>query len=158
PALSTACSSLRPPLSSGGGPTTRATGGNGMRQAARCLVAGLALALAGAALADEPAVRVAALKFGTASWELDTLRHHGLDREHGIRVEVTELASPQAGQVALQAGAVDVIVTDWLWVARQRAEGVALAAAPYSTAVGGLMVPAGSPIRGLEDLEGRKVG
>lgn len=56
------------------------------------------------------------LKFGTVSWELDTIKHHGLDAAEGIDLQVVELASNQATQVALQGGAVDMIVSDWLWV------------------------------------------
>ena len=81
-----------------------------------------ALSSTGAAPAPQP-VRVAVLKFGTVSWELDVLRHHRLDTAEGIALEVVELASGQAAKVALQAGAVDVIATDWLWVSRVRSAG-----------------------------------
>jgi NitT/TauT family transport system substrate-binding protein len=60
--------------------------------------------------------------------------------------------------VALQGGAVDMIVTDWLWVSRQRADGADFTFAPYSTSAGGVMVPAESDIRSLADLKGRKLG
>lgn len=111
-----------------------------------------------AAGAETPPVRVGVLKFGTVSWELDTIKHHGLDAAEGLDLRVVELASNQATQVALQGGAVDVIVSDWLWVSRQRAEGADFTFAPYSTAAGSVMVPADSPIRSLADLKGRRVG
>lgn len=104
------------------------------------------------------AIRVAVLKFGTASWELDTVRHHGLDRKHGIELQTLPLAGKQATMVALQAGEVDVALTDWLWVSRQRAAGKDFSFIPYSSAAGSLVVPEGSDIRSLTDLEGRRVG
>jgi NitT/TauT family transport system substrate-binding protein len=108
--------------------------------------------------ADRPMVRVGVLKFGTVSWELDTIKTRKLDEAEGIDLQVVDLASNQATQVALQGGGVDMIVTDWLWVSRQRTEGADYTFAPYSTAAGSIMVPAGSDIRSLGDLKGRKIG
>lgn len=102
-------------------------------------------------------VRVGVLKFGTVNWELSTIRRHGLDERHGFKLEVLELASDQATKVALHAGEIDMIVSDWLWVSRQRSEGKGYTFVPFSSAVGSLMVPADSPIRSLADLKGRKI-
>jgi NitT/TauT family transport system substrate-binding protein len=49
-------------------------------------------------------------------------------------------------------------VSDWIWVARQRAEGQDLAIIPYSKAGGGVMVPADSPAQSLADLKGEQIG
>ena len=38
-----------------------------------------------------PVVRIGVLKFGTVNWELDVIRRHGLDRQHGFALEPTEL-------------------------------------------------------------------
>lgn len=103
-------------------------------------------------------VRIGVLKFGTVSWMLDVLRRHGFDRAASVEVEVVELASNQATQVALQAGRVDTIVGDLLWVARQRASGADWAFVPYSAALGAVEVGANSPIRALEDLPGKRLG
>jgi NitT/TauT family transport system substrate-binding protein len=108
--------------------------------------------------ADKPVIRVGVLKFGTVNWELDVIRHHKLDAAEGVEVEIVELAGNPATQVALQGGAVDMIVTDWLWVSRQRTQGADYTFIPYSTAVGKVMVPVGSPIASLGDLKGRKLG
>lgn len=112
---------------------------------------------AGSAAAAE-VVRVGVLKFGTVSWELDTIKRHKLDEKHGITVDVQEFAGEDATNVALMAGAVDVIVSDWLWVSRQRATGIDLTFVPYSTAVGAIMVPPDSPIKTLGDLTDKKIG
>ncbi|WP_244487642.1 MULTISPECIES: ABC transporter substrate-binding protein [unclassified Aureimonas] len=119
----------------------------------------VALTLAGAqgALAQET-VRVGVLKFGTVNWELDAMKRNGLDAKHGISVEVQPYAGEDATAVALQGGAVDMIVSDWLWVSRMRAEGVPYVFAPYSTSVGSIMVPKDSPIRALSDLKDKRLG
>lgn len=118
-----------------------------------------ALVLAAApALAEMPVLTLASQAGGTVAWELDTIRHHGLDTAHGFRLEVQEVAGKAAGQIAFQGGEVDVIVDDWIWVARQRAAGQDIAFVPYSRAVGGVMVPADSPAQTLADLAGQKIG
>jgi NitT/TauT family transport system substrate-binding protein len=118
---------------------------------------GLGVATARAAEQHAP-VRVSVLKFGTVSWELDVMRHHGLAAREGVDVRVTELASPGAGTVALQGGSADLIVTDWIWVSRQRAQGRLYAFVPYSLTVGSLMVRPDAGIRTLGDLRGKRVG
>jgi len=102
-------------------------------------------------------VRVGVLKFGTVNWELSTIQRHELDKKNGFTLDVLELAGDQATKVALQAGEVDVIVSDWLWVSRQRAEGKGYTFVPFSSSVGSLMVAADSPIRSLQDLKGKKI-
>jgi NitT/TauT family transport system substrate-binding protein len=103
-------------------------------------------------------VRVAVLKFGTASWALDVIERRGLDEREGFDLKLLEFASPQATLVALQGGAADIAISDWIWVARQRDEGRPFTFAPYSTAIGALVVPAGSPIASLADLKGKRLG
>jgi len=103
-------------------------------------------------------VRLAVLKFGTVSWVLDVIKHHGLDRDLGFELIVTPYAGTQATKVALQAGAADIIVSDWLWVSRRRRSGADFVFHPYSTAVGAIMVPATSTIRSLVDLKGKAIG
>lgn len=107
---------------------------------------------------DMPSLRVAVLEFGTVNWEMDTIQHHGLDEENGLSIDVKGLAGSAATQVAFQGGEADALVTDWLWVARQRAEGKDYVFVPYSKAVGGIMVPEGSDAETLADLAGEKIG
>ncbi|RWI24114.1 ABC transporter substrate-binding protein [Mesorhizobium sp.] len=111
------------------------------------------------AAAPAPAVvRIGVLKFGTVSWALDTLKHHRFDTANDIDLEVLDFAGEDATNVALLAGAIDMIVSDWLWVSRQRSEGVDLTLVPYSTAVGAIMVKEAAPIRSITDLAGKKIG
>ncbi|MBM7066405.1 ABC transporter substrate-binding protein [Actibacterium sp. 188UL27-1] len=111
-----------------------------------------------AALAETPVLRAAVLKFGTVNWELDTIQYHGLDAANGFTLDVQGMAGGSAAKVAFQGGEADVIVSDWLWVARQRAAGKDYVFIPYSKAVGGVMVPEDSTARSLADLKDAKIG
>jgi NitT/TauT family transport system substrate-binding protein len=102
-------------------------------------------------------IRLAVQKTGTVAWELAVIRAHGLDSKADLTIEVNELASPEAGKIALRGGAADVIVSDWLWVSRERGLGAKLTFYPYSSALGAVMVPGSSPIRTLSDLRGHKL-
>lgn len=108
--------------------------------------------------AAEPVIRVGVLEFGTVNWELDVIREHGLDRQNGFRLEVTGLGSKNATAVALQSGAVDLIVTDFVWVGRQRERGLDYVFYPHSTAAGAVMVDPRAGIETLSDLGGRQLG
>jgi NitT/TauT family transport system substrate-binding protein len=103
---------------------------------------------------DAETIRLAAQKTGTFAWELAVIRAHGLDKEANLSIELLELASPEAGKIALRAGSADIIVSDWLWVSRERSLGGKLVFYPYSSALGAVMVPNASPIRTLADLKG----
>lgn len=113
--------------------------------------------LAGQVRAEET-VRVGALAFGTLSWEVKVIQDAHLDRENGVRIEVQTLAGPQAGNIALQADGVDVALSDWLWVSRQRENGQDFTYAPYSTSYGALLVPGDSSLRSIADLAGKRIG
>lgn len=108
--------------------------------------------------ADLPKIKIGVLKFGTVSWELNTIKHHGFDHANGIDLNVLDFAGEDATNVAMLSGDLDMIVSDWLWVSRQRSEGEALTLAPYSTAVGAVMVKQESEIKELRDLKGQKIG
>lgn len=107
------------------------------------------------ARADEP-VRVGTLRFGSVAWELDVMRRHELVR--GFTLQTVEFATGPASQVALQAGNVDLVLQDWLWVSRQRAAGAKWTMSPVPAALGAMMAPQGSPIRGIADLKGKRLG
>jgi NitT/TauT family transport system substrate-binding protein len=100
-------------------------------------------------------VRVVAQKTGTFAWELNVARTHGLDKAAQLTIDTLELASPEAGKVALRGGSADIVVSDWTWVSRERALGARLTFSPYSTALGAIMVSPTSAIRSLADLRGK---
>lgn len=117
----------------------------------------LATALLLAMPAHAEKLRLALQKTGTTGWEMAVVRAFGLDKEAGLDLDVTELASPEAGKIALQGGGADIIVSDWLWVARERAQGAKLTLYPYSTGIGAVMTKDAS-IKTVKDLAGKKLG
>jgi NitT/TauT family transport system substrate-binding protein len=118
------------------------------------LLAGLCIATAATA-ADR--IRIAAQKTGTLAWELEIIKAHGLDKQADLDIQVVELASTEAGKIALRSGSADLIVSDWLWVTRERALGDNLVFYPYTSTLGAVMVPANSTIADLADLKGKKL-
>jgi NitT/TauT family transport system substrate-binding protein len=129
----------------------------------RCLVlaAVLAAAASGAMGAPEAAaadhIRLVAQRTGSLAWELDVIKARGLDKAANLDIETLELASTEAGKVALKGGSADIIVSDWTWVARERALGDGLVYYPYLSTLGAVMAPARSPIKDIGDLKGKKI-
>ena len=105
----------------------------------------------------EDRIRLAVQRTGTLAWELDVIRTHGLDRKFDLAIETVELASTEAGKIALKGGSADLMLSDWLWVARERSLGDNLVFYPSSSTLGAVMVPAQSPIRAIIDLRGKKL-
>lgn len=105
-----------------------------------------------------PILRMTSVKAGSVSWLIDTIRAEGLDKKHGITLEVLEVATNQAAPIALLAGEADITVSDWTWALKQRAKGQDFKFAPYSSALGALVVPKDSPIKTLADLKGKTIG
>jgi NitT/TauT family transport system substrate-binding protein len=129
-----------------------------MKTFVRMLLAVVSLSAAQIAMCGAAdAIRVAVQKTGTFGWELAVIRAHGLDQQANLSIRLVELASPEAGKIALRAGSADIIVSDWLWVSRERGLGAKLTFYPYSSALGAVMVPDSSPIRALADLKGKKL-
>ncbi|RBP12926.1 NitT/TauT family transport system substrate-binding protein [Roseiarcus fermentans] len=120
------------------------------------LLAGALLASPCAEAADT--IRLAMQKTGTVAWEIATMKALGLDKAADLDIQTAELATPESGKIALQGGAADLIVSDWLWAARERTLGDKLLFAPYSTALGAVMAPKEQPIHALADLAGRSLG
>ncbi len=112
----------------------------------------------GTARADESTLRVGVLKFGTVNWLMDTIESRKLDESAGYQLEVVALAGKPATEIAIQAGDVDVIVTDWVWAMRQSAPGRSYRFFPFSRSLGALMVRPDAGIGALCDLKGRQVG
>ena len=81
-------------------------------------------------------IRLAMQKTGTLAWEIDVIKRHGIDRKLGLAIETVELASPEAGKVALKGGSADIMLSDWLWVARARSLGDTLVFYPASSSLG----------------------
>ena len=122
--------------------------------AAPVLIAGLSLATAASA-ADR--IRIVAQRTGTLAWELDVIKTRGLDKAADLDIQVVELASTEAGRIALASGSADMIVSDWLFVSRERSLGSNIVFYPYSSTLGCVIAPATSEIADAADLKGKKL-
>ncbi len=117
----------------------------------------LALTLVATPAMAADTIRIAAQKTGTLAWELAVVRAHNYDGEAGLDLVTIDLATPESGKIALRGGSADVIVSDWLWVSRERALGGKLVFYPYSSALGAVMATARSQIHALGDLKGHSL-
>lgn len=116
------------------------------------------LAFPQAALAQSQKLRVASVKFGTLAWLLETIKAEKLDQKNNLEIEIVETATNMSSPVALYGGSADVVVTDWPWALRQRGMGEPVRFAPFSAALGAVVVPADSPIKTLADLKDKRLG
>ncbi|MEQ1635314.1 MAG: ABC transporter substrate-binding protein [Methylococcales bacterium] len=102
-------------------------------------------------------LRLGVLAFGTSNWELAAMEQQELLANADFTLDIHKVANPQAAKIALQAGAVDMIVTDWIWVSRMRGTGADFTFYPYSDVSGALMVANNSNINTLKDLQGKRL-
>ncbi|OUS32797.1 ABC transporter substrate-binding protein [Thalassotalea sp. 42_200_T64] len=105
-----------------------------------------------------PIVNIGVLKYGTVNWEMAVIKHHQLDKKYQFDLKVTSLSSKNASAVALQSKAVDIILSDWFWVNRQRFNNKNFTLFPTTIAAGGLYIPGDSKARSLLDLNQVKIG
>lgn len=110
------------------------------------------------ARAASQTIKLGVLPFGTAAWEAAVIKARGLDTANGFTLETVKLAGNDAARIAFQGKQLDTIVGDLIWAARLRSEGRGVKFLPYSTTEGAVMVPADSPIKGLKDLSGKRLG
>ncbi len=106
---------------------------------------------------EKPLIRLGVLAFGTVNWELAAMQQGQMMETEQYQLKVTKMANPQAGKIALQSGAVDMIVADWIWVSRQRTQGKDYTFYPYSNTTGALLVAKNSAIKQLQDLKDKKL-
>ena len=83
------------------------------------MVIALGFILSHPALAGEkPLFKIGVQTAGTLDWELSVL-----PKSDDFDVQVQTVATAEAAKIALQSGAVDMIVSDWLWVSQARQTG-----------------------------------
>jgi len=123
------------------------------------LIIGTLLALSAASLpaAASDHLRLAVQKTGTFAWELAIIKDHSLDKKAGLDLEITQLASTEAEKIAIRGASADIVLSDWLWVSRERSLGTKLTFYPYSSSLGAVMVAGASPMKTLTDLKGKKI-
>jgi NitT/TauT family transport system substrate-binding protein len=103
-------------------------------------------------------LRVGVLAFGTVNWELQIMKLNNIAAQYDIELEVKKFPSKNAVSVALNAQAVDIIVSDFIWVSRQRASGFDYTFYPYSKATGGVYIRPELKITQLTQLKNKNLG
>ena len=123
------------------------------------LVLGLMLAAAFAIQAQAATpLRLAIQSTGTFGWELAIARAYGLDKQADLELATTELATTEAGKIALIGGGADLILSDWLWAARERSLDNKLLFYPHSTALGAVIAKNAAAFAKPSDFIGKKLG
>ena len=108
--------------------------------------------------AEKTTIRIGVQASGTLEWELAALQDDPQVKSADFQLEIQHVANAEAGKIALQSGAVDMIVSDWIWVSSLRATGADFTFYPYSNTSGALVVAEKSPIQTLKDLKGKRLG
>lgn len=103
-------------------------------------------------------VRVGVMINGTASWEMKVIKDLKLDEKHGFELELKDVSGKSASHVALMANDVDIVLSDFVWVAALRSTGDTFTCVPHSYAVGGMIVDPDGPVQEITDLPGKKIG
>ncbi len=104
---------------------------------------------------EKTVIRLGVQASGTVDWELAAIQDNP---QADFQLAIQHLANAEAGKIALQSGAVDMIVSDWIWVSRLRATGSDFTFYPYSNTSGALVVAKNSPIHSVKDLKGKRLG
>jgi NitT/TauT family transport system substrate-binding protein len=106
----------------------------------------------------QEALRVAEVVTGPERPVLAIIAAEGLDARNGFKLVARAYGGEADARRALMGGDVDVILTDWLWAARQRAKGEDVSCAPASVAPQEVMVATEGPVTAIADLVDRRVG
>ena len=121
-------------------------------------IIGLCLLASGSSFAAEKTtLRIGVQAAGTLAWELAATQDDP-QKPSDFQLEIRPVANAEAGKIALQSGAVDMIVSDWIWVSSLRATGSDFTFYPYSNTSGALVVAENSPIHTIKDLQGKRLG
>ncbi|MCO5160966.1 MAG: ABC transporter substrate-binding protein [Mesorhizobium sp.] len=116
-------------------------------------------ALAGAPMGDGGTVRLMSNPVGTQSYPPFVIKKFELDKKYGFTLEVIPFTNPQASVAALQSESIEVVVQDWITVARLRNQNIpVIGVAPFLAYVNTLLLPAESEIKSLADLKGKTLG
>jgi NitT/TauT family transport system substrate-binding protein len=130
---------------------------------AALMVGGLASA---AASADEPmmgdgsVVRLLSNPVGTQSWPVYVMTHYGLDKKHGITLQIIPAAAIPMAISTFVSGGADVNLFQWPDLARVRQAGNdAIAVGPVlKLGADYILVPTNSTLKTVGDLKGKSLG
>ena len=128
------------------------------------LVAGLGAAVlgkvpVGARAQSGPVIRIAVIGSSGQAELTTAIQQHGLDRKHGLELQVVDYAAPGQQYTLFRAGSADVAIGNFVDLHRQRRAGVAIKAFHgYQAYSNSVVVRPSSTITKFSDLRGRRVG
>ena len=111
-------------------------------------------------MGDGGVVRVPINPVGTQSWPVYVMQKYGLDKKHGIELQILPTPNTQAQVSAIMADNADINVFQWPDIARMRKAGVdVIAIAPLLTLGSDyILTPPRSTLKTVGDLKGKVVG
>jgi NitT/TauT family transport system substrate-binding protein len=65
---------------------------------------------------EKTTIRIGFQATGTLAWELAVLQADSSAKALDLTIETHPVTTTEAGKIALQSGAVDIIISDWIWV------------------------------------------
>lgn len=108
---------------------------------------------------DGGKIRMMASPYGTQSFIPFVIKKYKLDEKYGFDLERISFADSKASSAALQTGGAEMAILDWTGLSLMRNAGLdVIGIAPFLTYVSVIVVPADSPIQGIQDLKGKKFG
>ena len=102
-------------------------------------------------LIEANTLKIAVLKYGSVNWEYNVIKYHKLDKKNNVKIQKVEVTNKDASAVAFLSKSVDIFVTDWIWVSKQRSKGNLVSFLPYSNSAGGLMIKKGAEINKMRN-------
>lgn len=112
----------------------------------------------GARAERETTLNAGAVQYGTGQWLFDVIAHNKLDAAEGFNLSLRLLASKRAADIALLGQQADIVIADWFWVMRQKSLGAGYQFMPFTASLGGVIVPAASPVKDIAGLKGKEIG
>lgn len=110
-------------------------------------------------IGDGGKIRIMASPYGTQSFIPFVIKKYKLDEKYGFELERISFADSKASSAALQTGGAELAIFDWTGLALMRNAGIdVIGVAPFLTYVSVIVVPTDSPVTGIPDLKGKKLG
>lgn len=104
-------------------------------------------------------LRIAAIGSGGQDEVPFAIQRFGLDKKHGLAMELVDFAAPGQQYTMLRSGSIDVAAGNFVDLLRQRKAGNALQAFhAFQTFSNIIVAKPASPIKTFADLKGKKIG
>ncbi len=111
-------------------------------------------------MGDGGVVHIPTNPTATSAWHFAAIQKYGLDKKHGIDIQLLPSATPTMTANLLQTGAAEVAIFSWVDLIRLRNNGVkVIGIAPFLRwGADHIIVPTDSTAKTIADLKGKKFG